>query len=352
MGLNVYKKKEEISFNFPKMLFIGLLVFSLMFTIVLSFKKEITIVIGNEEKKIVTFMSKTNSILKSKGIQLNDKDKISVGLNSKLKNGDLITITKAVDISLKADGEDKVIFTAEGTVREFFASEGIEIGELDKVTPSLDTKIYEKMSIQVTRVVKVKQAQNLPVEFITIEKPNNKMVKGEQKLVSHGRVGEKQVVKELTLEDGEIVDEVVLKETITKESVSEVVEVGTLTKMEVPNGETVYYSSIIQVRATAYTADLNPQGIPDDPYLGVTAVGTRCKRNPNGISTIAVDPRVIPLGTKVYVEGYGLAIAEDVGGAIKGNKIDVYVHKYSDTLKWGVRHVKVYILEEIEREQN
>ncbi|MCM1989888.1 3D domain-containing protein [Oceanirhabdus seepicola] len=349
MGLNVYNKKEEISFNFPKILFVGLLVFSLIFTIVLSFKKEVTIVIDNEEKKIVTFMSKTNSILKSSGIKLNNKDKMSVGLNSSLQNGDLITIKRAVDVSFKADGEEKVIFTAEGTVREFFNAEGIEIGELDKVTPSLDTKVYEDMTIQVKRVVKVKQAQNLPVEYITIEQPNDRMVKGEQKLVSQGRIGEKEVVKELTLEDGEIVDQVILKETIMKESVSEVVDVGTLTKMEVPNGETVYYSSIIQVRATAYTADVNSQGVPDDPYLGATAVGTRAKRNPNGMSTIAVDPRVIPLGTKVYVEGYGLAIAEDVGGAIKGNKIDVYVHKYSDTLNWGVRHVNVYILEDIQR---
>ncbi len=349
MGLNVYNKEEEISFNFPKILFIGLLVFSLIFTVVLSFKKEVTIVINNEEKKIVTFMSKTSSILKSSGIILNDKDKISVGLNSSLKNGDLITIKRAVDVSFKADGEEKAIFTAEGTVKDFLSSEGIELGELDKVTPSLDTKIYEEMNIQVMRVVKLKQAQNLPVEYITIEKPNSKMVKGEQNIVSQGRVGEKEVVKELTLEDGEIVDEVILTETITKESVNEVVDVGTLTKMEVPNGETVYYSSIIQVRSTAYTADLNHEGVPDDPYLGRTAVGTRAKRDPNGISTIAVDPRVIPLGTKVYVEGYGLAIAEDVGGAIKGNKVDVYVSKYSDTLKWGVRHVNVYILEDIQR---
>ncbi len=68
-------------------------------------------------------------------------------------------------------------------------------------------------------------------------------------------------------------------------------------------------------------------------------------RNPNGWSTIAVDRSVIPLGTKVYVENYGYAIAEDVGGAIKGNKIDIYVNSTAEAYRWGRRTVTIYILE-------
>ena len=75
-----------------------------------------------------------------------------------------------------------------------------------------------------------------------------------------------------------------------------------------------------------------------------TASGTTVRRNPSGYSTLAVDPRVIPLGTKVYVEGYGYAIAEDTGGAIKGNKIDVYMNTVAECYNWGVRNVNVYIL--------
>ena len=78
---------------------------------------------------------------------------------------------------------------------------------------------------------------------------------------------------------------------------------------------------------------------------GTTALGLKPVRNPNGLSTIAVDPNVIPLGTKVYVSGYGLAIAADTGGAIKGNIIDVFVNSYEECYSWGRRQVTVQILE-------
>lgn len=78
---------------------------------------------------------------------------------------------------------------------------------------------------------------------------------------------------------------------------------------------------------------------------GTTALGLKPVRNTNGLSTIAVDPNVIPLGTKVYVSGYGLAIAADTGGAIKGNIIDVFLNSYEECYSWGRRQVTVQILE-------
>lgn len=75
-----------------------------------------------------------------------------------------------------------------------------------------------------------------------------------------------------------------------------------------------------------------------------TAMGLRPVREPNGISTVAVDSSVIPLGSKVYVEGYGVAIASDTGGAIKGNKIDLFMNSESECLQFGRRPVTVTIL--------
>ena len=82
-------------------------------------------------------------------------------------------------------------------------------------------------------------------------------------------------------------------------------------------------------------------------YYGhaATASGLKPVRNPDGISTVAVDPNVIPLGSKVYVSGYGVAIAADTGGAIKGNIIDVYLNSYEECMSWGRRQVTVQILE-------
>lgn len=92
----------------------------------------------------------------------------------------------------------------------------------------------------------------------------------------------------------------------------------------------------ITVKSTAYTA--NCRGCS-----GITATGINLKKNPNA-KVIAVDPKVIPLGTKVYVEGYGEAVAGDTGGSIKGNKIDVYMKTTQQARNWGVRTVKVTIL--------
>ncbi len=91
----------------------------------------------------------------------------------------------------------------------------------------------------------------------------------------------------------------------------------------------------ITVKATAYTANCTG-------CSGITATGLNLKKNPN-VKAISVDPKVIPLGTKVHVEGYGTAIAADTGGAIKGNKIDVFMPSKSKALNWGRKTVTVKV---------
>ena len=92
------------------------------------------------------------------------------------------------------------------------------------------------------------------------------------------------------------------------------------------------------MKSTAYSSS-------DKGVSGITASGMKATRDPNGTSTVAVDPRVIPLGTKLYIEGYGYAIACDTGSAIKGNKVDVYFNSVKECYSWGSRNVDVYILE-------
>lgn len=116
-----------------------------------------------------------------------------------------------------------------------------------------------------------------------------------------------------------------------KTKTAEKKESKTAANQEKPEGKT------ISVSATAYTAGC-------DGCSGVTYTGVDLKKNPNA-KVIAVDPNVIPLGTEVYVEGYGYATAADIGGAIKGNKIDVHVPNKKEALSWGVRTVNVTIVE-------
>ncbi|WP_201714967.1 3D domain-containing protein [Rossellomorea arthrocnemi] len=94
----------------------------------------------------------------------------------------------------------------------------------------------------------------------------------------------------------------------------------------------------LNITATAYTAHC-------DGCIGITKTGVDLIENPDA-RVIAVDPSVIPLGSKVYIEGYGYARAEDTGDAIKGNRIDIYMEKEKDALQYGVRDVKVKIIKE------
>lgn len=95
-------------------------------------------------------------------------------------------------------------------------------------------------------------------------------------------------------------------------------------------------SKEITVKATAYTASC-------EGCSGVTATGINLNANPNA-KVISVDPSVIPLGTKVYIEGYGEAVAGDTGGAIKGDRIDIYMPSESQAIQFGAKEVTVKIL--------
>lgn len=108
-------------------------------------------------------------------------------------------------------------------------------------------------------------------------------------------------------------------------------------KEEQPAEQSQQSGKQLTVEATAYTASC-------EGCSGVTATGVDLKANPNQ-KVIAVDPSVIPLGSKVYVEGYGEAIAADTGGAIKGNKIDVFVPAQADAKQWGRKTVNITVLD-------
>jgi 3D (Asp-Asp-Asp) domain-containing protein len=95
------------------------------------------------------------------------------------------------------------------------------------------------------------------------------------------------------------------------------------------------YSKILDMTATAYAPGPADNGIWGDK----TYIGTKVRKG-----VVAVDPRVIPMGTKLWVEGYGYAVAEDQGSAIKGNRIDLAYNDYQTATNYGIQNVKVYVL--------
>lgn len=149
-----------------------------------------------------------------------------------------------------------------------------------------------------------------------------------------------QIGQELTMKDVDVSQDKVVEEEETpnteeteeqQETESEEASTDEGSEKQAAEGETM------TVTATAYTAKC-------EGCSGVTSTGIDLNANPNK-KVIAVDPNVIPLGTEVHVEGYGNAVAGDVGGAIKGDKIDVHVPTTDEANQWGVQTVDVTILD-------
>ena len=130
-------------------------------------------------------------------------------------------------------------------------------------------------------------------------------------------------------------------EKVVNKKQDKVVTVGTKTTVAQASRGVTNVSSTsgkeIYVSSTAYTASCKA-------VHGVTSTGVDLKSSP-GAKIIAVDPSVIPMGSKVYVEGYGYAVAADKGGAIKGNRIDVFFSSKDDAYRWGVKKVKIRVLD-------
>lgn len=127
------------------------------------------------------------------------------------------------------------------------------------------------------------------------------------------------------------------------QKVARVVDVSTTAKLKVEaerekssSGNGSYKDwRAVSVSSSAYTASCAG-------CSGVTATGINLSANPNA-KVIAVDPSIIPLGSTVYVEGYGMAIAGDTGGAIKGHRIDIYMRDHGQAINWGRKTVNVYV---------
>ncbi|MBQ4596656.1 MAG: G5 domain-containing protein, partial [Firmicutes bacterium] len=183
------------------------------------------------------------------------------------------------------------------------------------------TELRQDAKIVVKRVEIEKKTVTEKVKFKTIEKDDTTMAEGKTKVLKEGKNGKDKVTYEITYIDGKEAKKKELSRKVIEKPVNKVVANGTQIEYD---GK--LYSRKLVVKAYSYTGG------------GTTASGTRAR-----VGEIAVDPRVIPLGTNVYIEGVGPRRAEDTGGNIKGNTIDIYMNTLSECRQWGVRYVTIYI---------
>lgn len=290
--------------------------------------KTITINVDGVERKVTTFALTTGQLLHAEEIQVGEYDQVTPGQDEFLRDGMTVSVKRAVPVKLKTGDSIKDVYTLSSTIQELLDEYGLTLQQEDTVIPAPDEKIKPGITVEVIRQRTETVVEEVAIPNDTIRRNVSNLPSGKTRVVQEGQPGLEKKVWAITYRNGkEFNRELKLTETI-RGKVDRIVEVGTAQIIS-RGGKTVRYSRAMDMVSTAYT------------YTGNnTASGVPPKR---GIA--AVDPRVIPMGTRLYVDGYGYCTALDRGSAIKGNKIDLFMETSREAYQWGMRRVKVYVLE-------
>ena len=299
--------------------------------------EEIFISVDGNQSSIWTTEKLVKNILEEANIEVAEQDKISIGLDTEVGADNKIDIQKAFQLTLVDGLEERQVWSTSTTVANFLKQQGIKLGELDRVEKSMEDVITPGDRVAVVRVEKVTDVVEESIDFAVEKKHDSSILKGKEQIVTQGKKGTVERTYEVVKENGKVVTKTLQSEKVISNPTTQVVAVGTkVVTATASRDDTATGGKEFYVTATAYTPDCNG-------CSGITATGINIKSNPD-MKLIAVDPNVIPLGSKVWVEGYGYAIAADTGGAIKGNKIDILVSSKSAAKNWGRKKVRIKVL--------
>lgn len=234
-------------------------------------------------------------------------------------------------VRLSLHGQVRTIETKAQTVGALLAEQGITLAANDYVSLPLDGTLSPYGFVRVTERTEVVVTAQEAIPYETIKREDEELDEGVVETLQEGAEGARQVTKILYYEDGEPVGEQVLSDRVVTDPVNEMLAMGT-GQVAYRGGQRLRFSEKITMRATGYSSQ--EPGLSDYTFTGMLA----------RYGVVAVDPRVIPLGTRVYVEGYGVAIAADTGGAIYGNRIDLCFNTAAEADAYGVQYQEVYIL--------
>lgn len=329
----------------PKIIFIVMLILIGISIPIINSKRMFIVSIDGKSTQIATYKKTYKKALECNKIVVGPKDKTSLGIDSEIANKSTIYIKKAVNVEVEVDGKKFKIQTAEDNINDMLVAEDIKINKDDKVFPATNVVVEEGLKVAITRV-ETKIIEDMEsIDFSTVVRNDDSIEKGTNKVIQEGEKGQRKITTRVVYENGKETSKIIISDAITKKPVEKIVAMGTLGVYNLSRGGSVHYTKQLRMKATAYSPyDSGSYKAPGNEHIEITAIGTIAKRNDDGYSSVAVDPSVIPLGSKLYVPGYGYGIAEDTGGAIKGNRIDLFYYTRDEASDWGVRMVDVYIL--------
>ncbi|MBQ8791231.1 MAG: DUF348 domain-containing protein [Ruminiclostridium sp.] len=306
---------------------------------------------GEKIADVYTVDSTVETLLKDFGVEFSQYDLVTPARNEMVKQGEKIEITRAYDVNITADGKVTTVGCYNNTVAELLERAGITLDKDDMVSEELDKVVTDSCDIKVSRVEIVEEHEEEIIPYETLKVPSIAMAIGDSEVRTKGVNGIVRKTTTTTYIDGVKVD--VSKNTVVlQKKVDEVIAEGSSVvepycKIDDPsivleNGRPVNYEYIVSGKATAYTA----------PMGAYTASGRLAE-----IGTCAVNPNVIPYGSKLYIVGqndnvcYGYAIAADTGdGMMDGSiPVDLYMGNcedhYYDSCAWGLQYVDIYVIE-------
>lgn len=266
-------------------------------------------------------------------------DYVSPDLGSPVASGESVFIRRSRAAAISVDGRIIKTRTRAANIAELLAQEGVQLVGKDYTSPTPTNAVFDGISIAVTRVREVYVTQTQSLAFETHWLPNPDMEIDTRDIPQDGSKGMKNRLIKSVYENGKLISQGLEREWIAKPPQNKIINYGTkvvVHDLTLPDGSIVHYWRSIRMLATSYTAATSgkPKG---NPEYGITFLGLKA-----GKGIVAIDPRVINLRSDVYVPGYGVALAGDTGGGIRGRRIDLGFPE-SESEDW-YRWVNVYVL--------
>lgn len=289
----------------------------------------------DREITLATRAATVGDVLQSVNLSLGPGDLVDPPVETEIADDMEITVERAKPVFVQWRGKRFPVLTAEKSVSSILSLAGIQREENDVVHPGLEEEISDGDIIKIVQVTYAEVSEQQDIPYDTQKREDGSLDAGLTKVYRQGTAGVVSITYEVKYEDGNEVSRNETSRAKIKDPTPLVLLVGSRQVVS-RDGQNIRFHRAIEVSATAYC--------PCAKCCGPTAKGTTSTGIPATKGVIAVDPRVIPLGTRVYVDGYGYAVAADVGSAIKQNKIDVCFDTHQEALAWGLKKTKVYIL--------
>lgn len=291
-------------------------------------KKDVTVTDGDRSWRVVTYRDTVAAVLAECGLRLGPRDAVSPAPEERLRDGLRIRILRAVPVTVQVDGQTRTVLTTAETVGGVLRDCGVVLGRNDFVEPDSVSAVRAGMTIKVTRVDFRVEERRVPIPYRVVRRPDGDLARGLYQVIRPGQTGDELQRWEVVRHDGVPVRERLVERRVVSAPRDRLVAVGMADTVS-RGGRVIRFRETRDMRATAYTYTGNNCATGVAPEPGI----------------VAVDPRVIPLGTRLYIEGYGYARAMDTGGTVKGAAVDVFFTTREAALRWGVRQVRVYVLE-------